>query len=55
MADGRARFVGLLMLQVILIPVFSMMESVSVLYGLINPPKDFYVVKKESESVFVTS
>lgn len=55
MADGRVRFVGLLMLQVILIPVFSMMESVSVLYGLINPPKDFYVVKKEAEAVFVTS
>lgn len=55
MADGRARFVSLLMLQVIWVPIFSMMESVSVLYGLINRPKDLYVVKKEAESVFLTS
>lgn len=45
--DGRLRFVGLLIAQVLLIPVFSLMESAGVIYGLLNPPRGFYIVQKE--------
>ena len=41
------RFYPLLVVQVLLIPLFSAMESAGVIYGLISPPKDFYIVKKE--------
>ncbi len=44
---GNLKFVALLMLQIVLIPVFSAMESGGVIYGLFSPPNDFYVVQKE--------
>lgn len=55
LSDGRRRFIGLLILQVLLIPVFSIMESAGVLYGLIKPPTGFYIVQKETEAVFATT
>ncbi|MEQ8677181.1 MAG: glycosyltransferase family 2 protein [Aggregatilineales bacterium] len=45
--DGLARFIVLMILQVVLIPVFSTMESIGVIYGLVKPPKGFYIVQKE--------
>lgn len=45
--DGVARFIGLMILQVALIPLFAMMESAGVIYGLVKPPKGFYIVQKE--------
>jgi egghead protein (zeste-white 4 protein) len=41
------RFYGLLAAQVLLIPLFSAMESMGVIYGLLFPPKSFYIVRKE--------
>lgn len=40
-----------LVLQVVLLPVFSFMEACGVLYGLVSPPKDFYVVRKSAQVV----
>ncbi len=34
--------------QLILIPVFSVMEAAGVFYGLLKPPRDFYIVQKEA-------
>ncbi len=34
------------LLQIALIPVFSALEGAGVIYGLVAPPKDFYVVQK---------
>jgi GGDEF domain-containing protein len=34
------------LLQIALIPVFSALEGAGVIYGLVAPPKDFYVVHK---------
>lgn len=42
------RYYALLVAQIALIPLFSMMESAGVIYGLISPPRDFYIVQKES-------
>jgi egghead protein (zeste-white 4 protein) len=33
-------------LQVVLLPAFSFLESMSVLWALVNPPKGFHVIKK---------
>jgi egghead protein (zeste-white 4 protein) len=33
--------------QLLLIPLFSAMEGAGVAYGLISPPRDFYIVQKE--------
>lgn len=41
-------FAGRLVLQVALIPFFAALEGVGVVYALINPPKDFYIVQKET-------
>ncbi|MBL8154551.1 MAG: hypothetical protein JNM70_10230 [Anaerolineae bacterium] len=38
---------GRFVLQVAFIPIFSVMEAAGVLYGLISPPRDFFVVQKE--------
>lgn len=45
---GTPKFWRLLAIQIILIPVFSLMEAAGVFYGLIKPPGDFYIVKKEA-------
>ncbi len=45
--DGNGRFLFGLLFQILLIPVFSIMEASAVLYGLISPPKGFYIVQKE--------
>ncbi|MCA9924632.1 MAG: glycosyltransferase family 2 protein [Anaerolineales bacterium] len=45
--DGKRRFLKLLLAQILFIPAFSFMESVSVIYGLLVPPKEFYIVQKE--------
>ncbi|GAB4342214.1 MAG: hypothetical protein Kow00117_21650 [Phototrophicales bacterium] len=45
------RFFPLLLLQIILIPLFSAMESGGVVYGLLAPPRDFYVVQKEDTTI----
>ena len=45
--DGKRRYLGLLVLQLLFSPLFSIMEGVSVLYGLVKPTKAFYVVQKE--------
>ncbi len=45
--DGILRFVMLMVLQVLLIPLFSVLESAGVIYGLVKPPKGFYIVQKE--------
>lgn len=47
-ADLKERYVGLLAAQILLVPLFSVMESVAVLYALLSPPKDFYIVQKEA-------
>lgn len=44
---GWGRYLGLLALQILLIPLFSVMEASGVIYGLLKPPKDFYIVQKE--------
>lgn len=41
------RYLGGLLAQIILIPFFSIMEGAGVLYGLLSPPRDFFIVKKE--------
>jgi len=46
-AELKERYYFLLAAQILLVPLFSVMESVAVLYGLISPPKDFYIVQKE--------
>ncbi len=48
--DGRRRFVRLLILQVLLIPFFSLMEGAAVIYGLVRPPVGFFIVQKEDAS-----
>jgi egghead protein (zeste-white 4 protein) len=45
---GWARYSGLLLLQIILIPIFSVMESAGVIYGLLSPVRDFHIVQKEA-------
>ncbi len=48
--DRRAlgpRYYLLFFAQIALIPLFSIMESGGVIYGLISPPRDFYIVQKE--------
>ena len=45
--DGKRRFLGGLVLQILLIPVFSVMEAIGVIYGLMSPPRGFYIVQKE--------
>lgn len=47
LSDGRLRYAGLLLMQIALIPVFSLMEGAAVIYALINPPSDFFIVQKE--------
>lgn len=49
--DGRRRFVQLLILQVLLIPFFSLMEGAAVIYGLIKPPAGFFIVQKEDDTL----
>ena len=44
---GRARFLSGLLVQILFIPIFSLMEGAGVLYGLLAPPKGFYIVQKE--------
>ncbi len=46
---GWGRYFWLLLLQILLIPIFSVMEASGVIYGLIKPPKDFYIVQKERQ------
>ncbi|MBL8162280.1 MAG: glycosyltransferase family 2 protein [Anaerolineae bacterium] len=46
--DLGSRYVPLLMAQIIGVPLFSFLEGAAVLYGLLAPPKDFYIVKKEA-------
>ncbi len=41
-------FAARLVLQVLLIPFFAALEGIGVIYGLVNPPKDFYIVQKEA-------
>ncbi len=45
--DGKRRLAMLLIAQILLLPIFSLMEAIGVFYGLFNPPKNFYVVQKE--------
>ena len=45
--NGKRRFIVGLLVQLLLIPVFSLMEATAVFYGLISPPKGFYIVQKE--------
>ncbi|RMG92642.1 MAG: hypothetical protein D6706_16535 [Chloroflexi bacterium] len=45
--DGFFRFGALLGAQLVLIPIFSLMEAAGVFYGLVSPPREFYVVQKE--------
>ena len=33
--------------QVLLIPLFSMMEAAGAIYGLVSPPKEFDIVQKQ--------
>jgi egghead protein (zeste-white 4 protein) len=47
---GRGELVKRLLLQVVLLPVFSLMEACGVIYGLVAPPRDFYVVRKAAQS-----
>lgn len=44
---GLVRYLGLFALQLTLIPIFSIMEAAGVLYGVLFPPRDFFVVQKE--------
>jgi egghead protein (zeste-white 4 protein) len=46
--DNPAAFVLRLVAQIVLIPLFSVMEAAGVFYALFNPPKDFYIVQKEA-------
>jgi hypothetical protein len=45
--DSPVRFLLGLLVQLLLVPVFSVMEGIGVLYGLLAPPKGFYIVQKE--------
>jgi egghead protein (zeste-white 4 protein) len=45
--EGWVRYLGRFALQIVFIPIFSVMEAAGVLYGLISPPRDFFVVQKE--------
>jgi egghead protein (zeste-white 4 protein) len=45
---GGWRYAGLLAAQLLLIPVFSVMESAGVIYGLLSPVTDFHIVQKEA-------
>jgi beta-1,4-mannosyltransferase len=47
-AELKERYFFLLAAQILLVPLFSVMESVAVLYSLFFPPKDFYIVQKEA-------
>lgn len=40
-----------LLQQILLIPLFSALEGAGAVYGLISPPKDFYIVQKEISSM----
>ena len=47
--DGVARYIVLLFLQLILQPVFAVMEIGGVVYAIISPPTEgFFIVQKES-------
>lgn len=48
-SDGRLRYTRLLLMQIALIPLFSLMEGSAVIYALISPPSDFFVVQKEDK------
>lgn len=45
---SRTRRFTLYLLQLLLVPVFSLIEAAGVLYGLIRPDAGFHVVKKSS-------
>jgi egghead protein (zeste-white 4 protein) len=45
-ASPRQYFAGLLA-QIVLVPVFTVTEAAGVIYGLLFPPKEFYIVQKE--------
>ena len=40
-------FARLMALQIVLVPVFAMMEGAAVIYSLVSPPRDFFIVQKE--------
>lgn len=48
---GKTRFAALLVLQILFIPLFSVMEAAGVFQGLVNPPKEFYIVQKEHTKI----
>ena len=48
---GTLRFVGGLLAQIVLIPVFSLMEATAVFYGILSPPKGFYIGPKRDELI----
>eukprot|EP00470_Lotharella_oceanica_P014725 CAMPEP_0170188626 /NCGR_PEP_ID=MMETSP0040_2-20121228/44816_1 /TAXON_ID=641309 /ORGANISM="Lotharella oceanica, Strain CCMP622" /LENGTH=112 /DNA_ID=CAMNT_0010435963 /DNA_START=190 /DNA_END=528 /DNA_ORIENTATION=- len=49
-SDGIVRYIVLLILQVLGIPLFGMMEVLGVAWAILAPPGDgFYIVQKESE------
>lgn len=48
---SKSRFIALLILQIAFIPLFSIMEAAGVFLGLVNPPKEFYIVQKEHAKI----
>lgn len=48
---SKSRFIALLILQIAFIPLFSIMEAGGVFMGLLNPPKEFYIVQKEHTKI----
>jgi hypothetical protein len=48
--QGWIRYILLLYAQLILQPVFAIMEMSGVIHGIINPPsKGFYIVQKQAD------
>lgn len=41
------QFLARLLAQTALVPVFTVMEAAGVIYGLLRPPREFYIVQKE--------
>lgn len=55
-SDGWIRYFLLFYAQLILQPIFAIMEMLGVLHGIVNPPaKGFYIIQKQADGNFSNS